>query len=113
VPRARSDPVRGTALSCGLTGSRNFATSARSWSAIWPSSIAIANVGGSFYAVDDTCTHQGCSLATGYLDGTTVTCLCHSSEFDVTTGAVLSGPAEDPLASYPVRIEGDDLQVEI
>ncbi len=49
----------------------------------------------------------------GYLDGTTVTCLCHSSEFDVTTGAVLSGPAEEPARSYQVQVDGDDLQVEI
>ena len=75
--------------------------------------IAIANVEGRFYALDDTCTHAGCSLAMGYLEGTTVTCLCHSSEFDVTTGAVLSGPAEQPARSYQVQVDGDDLQIKI
>jgi 3-phenylpropionate/trans-cinnamate dioxygenase ferredoxin component len=75
------------------------------------SRVAIANVGGHFYAFGDTCTHQGCSLATGDLDGTTVTCSCHGSEFDVTTGAVLEGPAEDPVAVWPVELQGDDLVV--
>jgi nitrite reductase/ring-hydroxylating ferredoxin subunit len=51
--------------------------------------IAIAKVDDAFYAFGDTCTHQGCSLAQGELDGTTVTCPCHGSEFDVTTGEVV------------------------
>lgn len=54
--------------------------------------IAIAKVDDAFYAFGDICTHQGCSLAEGELDGTTVTCPCHGSEFDVTTGEVLRGP---------------------
>lgn len=74
--------------------------------------IAIANAGGVLYAFDDTCTHRGCSLAVGDLEGTTVTCICHGSQFDVATGAVLRGPAEQPLAAHRVRVVGDDLQVE-
>ena len=73
--------------------------------------VSVANVGGQFYAFDDTCTHQGCSLADGELEGTTVTCPCHGSEFDVRTGAVLEGPAEDPVASWAVEIDGDELSV--
>jgi 3-phenylpropionate/trans-cinnamate dioxygenase ferredoxin subunit len=75
--------------------------------------IAIAKVGDAFYAFGDICTHQGCSLAEGQLDGTTVTCPCHGSEFDVTTGEVLRGPAHEPVQSYPVRIEDGLLQVEV
>ena len=75
--------------------------------------IAIASVGDAFYAFADTCTHQGCSLADGALDGTTVTCPCHGSEFDVTTGDVVRGPARVPVSSYPVRLEGNALRVEI
>jgi nitrite reductase/ring-hydroxylating ferredoxin subunit len=74
--------------------------------------IAIAGVGGAFYAFGDTCTHQGCSLAEGELEGTIVTCPCHGSQFDVTTGEV-RGPAREPVRSYPVRLEGGGLRVEV
>ena len=74
--------------------------------------VAVANVGGTFYAFDDTCTHRQCSLAEGTLDGTTVTCPCHGSEFDVRTGAVLAPPAVQPVKSYRVRVEGDTLKIE-
>jgi len=74
--------------------------------------IAVANVSSVLYAFDDTCTHRGCSLADGDLEGTTVTCVCHGSQFDVTTGSVVRGPAERPLGVYGVRVVGDDLQVE-
>ena len=75
--------------------------------------IAIANVAGTFYAFGDTCTHQGCSLAEGDLEATIVTCPCHGSQFDVTTGEVVRGPAGEPVESYPVRLEGDALRVEV
>ena len=74
--------------------------------------IAVANVGGSFHAFDDTCTHMQCSLAGGDLEETTVICPCHGSEFDVTSGAVLQGPARKPLATYETHVEGGKLEVE-
>jgi nitrite reductase/ring-hydroxylating ferredoxin subunit len=75
--------------------------------------VAIANVDGSFFAFNDECTHAGCSLAEGDLDGTTVTCACHGSEFDVTSGDVLGGPAMEPVDSYEVTVEGDDIRVDL
>jgi 3-phenylpropionate/trans-cinnamate dioxygenase ferredoxin component len=76
--------------------------------------IAVANVGGTFYAFDDACTHEQCSLAEeGELAGTTLTCMCHGSEFDVRTGAVLAPPATLPVKAYRTRVEGDALQVEV
>jgi 3-phenylpropionate/trans-cinnamate dioxygenase ferredoxin component len=75
--------------------------------------LAIATVDDAFYAFGDTCTHLGCSLADGDLEGTTVTCPCHGSQFDVTTGDVVRGPAREPVRSYPVRLEGDALRVEV
>lgn len=75
--------------------------------------VAVANVAGTFHAFGDTCTHQQCSLADGDLEGTTVTCVCHGSQFDVTTGAVLNPPAEEPVPTYEVRLEGDELQIEV
>lgn len=74
--------------------------------------VNVASVGGQLHAFDDTCTHKGCSLAKGKLDGTTVTCPCHGSQFDVTSGAVLRGPAQRPVRSRLVQVEGDDLLVE-
>ncbi len=73
--------------------------------------IAVANVGGTFYAFDDTCTHMGCSLAEGDLEGTTATCRCHGSEFDVTSGAVLRGPAQEPVEIYETRVEDGSLKI--
>ena len=75
--------------------------------------IAIAKVDDALYAFGDTCTHQGCSLAGGELDGATVTCPCHGSQFDVTTGQVVRGPAQEPVRSYPVRLEAGALEVEV
>jgi|SRR4030081_1141690 nitrite reductase/ring-hydroxylating ferredoxin subunit len=74
--------------------------------------VNIASVGGQLHAIDDTCTHRACSLAKGKLDGTTVTCPCHGSQFDVTNGEVLRGPAQQPVRSRLVEIEGDSLLVE-
>ncbi len=75
--------------------------------------VAIANVGGSLYGFGDVCTHMGCSLAEGELEETTVTCPCHGSQFDVTTGAVRRPPAIEPVSAYSVRIEGDAIQVQV
>jgi nitrite reductase/ring-hydroxylating ferredoxin subunit len=73
--------------------------------------VAVANVAGELHAFGDVCTHRQCSLAEGDLDGTTVTCACHGSEFDVTTGDVLGGPAVEPVQTFQVTVEGDDLKI--
>jgi nitrite reductase/ring-hydroxylating ferredoxin subunit len=74
--------------------------------------VSVASVDGQLHAFDDTCTHRACSLAKGKLDGTTVTCPCHGSQFDVTTGEVLRGPADRGVRSRLVQTEGEDLLVE-
>ena len=76
--------------------------------------IAVANVDGTYYAFDDECTHEQCSLAKeGDLVGTTLTCTCHGSEFDVRTGKVLAPPATLPVKVYPVRVTDDALEIEV
>jgi 3-phenylpropionate/trans-cinnamate dioxygenase ferredoxin component len=76
--------------------------------------IAVANVSGTYYAFDDACTHEQCSLTDeGELTGTTVTCTCHGSEFDVQTGKVLAPPATVPVKVYRTRVDGDVLQIEV
>ncbi len=76
--------------------------------------IAVANADGIYYAFDDACTHEQCSLTEmGELVGTTVTCTCHGSEFDVRTGKVLAPPATVPVKVYATRVEGDALHIEV
>lgn len=75
--------------------------------------IAVASVGGALYALDDTCTHRGCSLSEGELEGTSVVCPCHGGTFDLATGAVLDGPPPAPVGTYPIRVAGDGIMVEI
>ena len=75
--------------------------------------ITLANVAGTLFAIDDTCTHRGCSLGDGKLDGSTVQCACHGSRFDVTSGAVVRGPAEDPVRSYLVHVAEGEVQVDL
>ncbi|HKR59159.1 MAG TPA: Rieske (2Fe-2S) protein [Pyrinomonadaceae bacterium] len=74
--------------------------------------VNVASIGGQLHAFDDTCTHRACSLAKGTLDGPTVTCPCHGSQFDVTSGAVVRGPARMPVRSRLLTVEGEDLLVE-
>lgn len=73
--------------------------------------VAVANVGGTFHAFADACPHRQCSLAEGELDGAVVTCPCHGSQFDVTSGERLRGPAVRGIRSYPVRVEDGVLAV--
>ncbi len=71
--------------------------------------IALFNCAGTFYAVDDTCTHAEASLSEGFLEGTTVECPLHGARFDLRTGAAVWSPAFLPVATYAVRVEGDDV----
>jgi nitrite reductase/ring-hydroxylating ferredoxin subunit len=70
------------------------------------------NVDGKFCATQATCTHRGAPLSPAKLEGSTVTCPLHGSQFNVCTGAVLRGPAMDPLATYSVVVEGDVGRIE-
>jgi 3-phenylpropionate/trans-cinnamate dioxygenase ferredoxin component len=65
--------------------------------------VAVANVEGTLYAFDDSCPHRQCSLAEGGLEVTVVTCPCHGSQFDVTTGERLRGPAVRGVRTYVVQ----------
>jgi nitrite reductase/ring-hydroxylating ferredoxin subunit len=75
--------------------------------------IALFNVAGSFYAIDNNCTHVGGPLCEGEINGVEVTCPWHGAAFDVTTGQVLGPPAGDPVSRYNVRIEGPDVEIEV
>jgi 3-phenylpropionate/trans-cinnamate dioxygenase ferredoxin subunit len=76
--------------------------------------IAIARLqDGTLTAFDLWCTHEECPLADGELEGDRVVCYCHSSEFDVHTGAVLRGPATEPITVYAVRAVDGSLEIEL
>lgn len=75
--------------------------------------IACFNVGGKVFAIDDVCPHDGAPLSEGSLNGTTVICPWHEAEFDVTCGKVLCAPAVENVATYPVFVTGDLIEVEI
>ena len=74
--------------------------------------IALFNVGGQLYAMDDTCCHRGAPLWEGELAGTVVTCPWHGAQFDVTSGKHLTPPAPRDNASYKVQVVGDEIQVD-
>ena len=75
--------------------------------------IAVCNVDGTFYAIDDVCTHDGGSLDQGELLGDEIECPRHGALFDVKTGKALTLPAVAPVRSYPVQVNGDEIMVEV
>jgi nitrite reductase/ring-hydroxylating ferredoxin subunit len=81
-------------------------------SALLVGDVAVFDIGGSFCATQNKCTHRQGPLSKGKLDGSTVTCPNHGAQFNVCTGAVLRGPANDPLTTYRVIVEGDVGRVE-
>ena len=74
--------------------------------------VLLCNVDGTMYAVEDVCTHDGGPLDQGEIQGSRIMCPRHGAMFDVTTGAVLTPPAVDPLPTYHVRVQGDDVIVD-
>lgn len=74
--------------------------------------IALANVGGTFYAISNTCLHRGGPLGEGSLEGNVVTCPWHGWQFDVTTGKAVMNPNAG-VACYPVEVRGDEIFVDV
>ncbi|MBX9771628.1 MAG: non-heme iron oxygenase ferredoxin subunit [Candidatus Obscuribacterales bacterium] len=73
--------------------------------------IALFNIGGSFYAIDETCPHKGGPLSEGAISGDDVTCPWHGAVFNVTTGAHVKGPGTN-VNKYAVQVVGDDVEVD-
>ena len=73
--------------------------------------VAVFNIDGEYYAIEDVCTHDGGDLASGCLEGDVVVCPRHGARFSVRTGEALSAPAYEPTASFPVRVEQGRIQV--
>ena len=66
--------------------------------------VAVFNVSGEFYAIDDVCTHDGGELAGGAVEGNVVICPRHGARFCLRTGTALTPPAYEPVRTYPTRI---------
>ncbi len=75
--------------------------------------IALFNIGGTYHAIEDTCTHSGGPLSEGEVEGTTVTCPWHGAKFDITSGKVLSAPAPAGVKSYKVHLQDNEIKLEI
>jgi nitrite reductase (NADH) small subunit len=73
--------------------------------------IAVANVGGKYYAISGTCLHRGGPLGQGSLDGSVLMCPWHGWQFDVTTGKVSGNPTVG-VDCYPIEVRGDELFVD-
>jgi nitrite reductase/ring-hydroxylating ferredoxin subunit len=73
--------------------------------------VLLVNIEGVIHACDDVCTHSYASLSEGDLDGEEVVCPLHGAIFNVTTGEVVTPPAEESLRMFEVRIEGQDILV--
>ena len=75
--------------------------------------IALFNIDGEYFAIDNMCTHEEASLAEGEISGREVTCPLHGAKFDITTGEVLGPPAYDDVACYAVRVTGSDIEIDV
>lgn len=73
--------------------------------------IAVFNVGGQYYAIEDVCTHDDGPIGEGELYGYEIECPRHGARFDIRTGAVTRMPAVVPVKWFPTRVEGDEIQV--
>jgi 3-phenylpropionate/trans-cinnamate dioxygenase ferredoxin subunit len=75
--------------------------------------IVLLNIGGIFFAIGDTCTHDNGPLGDGEVIGTTIACPRHGARFDLLTGKVLSPPAAEDVPSYPVKVEEQRIFISI
>jgi len=68
--------------------------------------IAVFNLNGRYYAIEDQCSHEAETLSDGEVAGEEIICPRHGAHFSISTGAALSPPAYEPVATFPVRVEG-------
>lgn len=73
--------------------------------------VAVFNVGGEFYAIEDVCTHDGGGLTGGAIEGDKVVCPRHGAKFCLRTGAALTPPAYEPVATYLTRVRDGIVEV--
>jgi nitrite reductase/ring-hydroxylating ferredoxin subunit len=74
--------------------------------------VAVARVNGAWHAVEAWCTHAECPLTDGWVEAHAIRCPCHGSLFDLASGAVLEGPAEEPVRTLPARVAGSRVEID-
>ena len=75
--------------------------------------VVLFHAGGSFYAIDDVCTHDGGPLGDGLLEGFAIACPRHGAKFDIRDGRALTMPAIKPTAVHEVKVQGEDVLVRL
>jgi len=75
--------------------------------------ILLANLNGNYYALSDKCMHRGCQLSKGKLEGEKVICPCHGSTYDLKTGNFLKGPTKKAQPKYELKIENNDIMINL
>ena len=75
--------------------------------------VAVVRAGDDWYAVDDECSHAAIPLSEGDVEGCEIECWLHGSRFDLRTGKPSGPPATEPVRIYPVRVQGDDVLVDL
>jgi 3-phenylpropionate/trans-cinnamate dioxygenase ferredoxin subunit len=73
--------------------------------------IAVINLDGQFYAIEDVCTHDGTVLTGGPIEGEEIVCPRHGARFSIKTGEVLAPPAWEPISTFPVKVEDGKVYV--
>ncbi|MFY9329168.1 MAG: non-heme iron oxygenase ferredoxin subunit [Georgfuchsia sp.] len=73
--------------------------------------VAVFNIDGNYYAIEDLCTHEAETLSDGDTDGLEIVCPRHGARFSLATGEALSPPAYEAVATFPVRIEAGVVQI--
>ncbi len=75
--------------------------------------IGLYKLDGAFYALHDICTHEYACLTDGWVEGEAIECPLHQARFDIRSGKVLELPATEDVRTYPVKLEGDDIYVQV
>lgn len=75
--------------------------------------IALFNLGGTFFAIDDACTHMGGPLSEGFIQGDEVVCPWHGAHFTIASGEVTVPPAGEDVTRYNVRVTGEEIEIEV
>ncbi len=75
--------------------------------------VVLFHVGGTFTCLEDVCTHDGGTLGDGELEGNSIACPRHGAKFDITDGKVLSMPATEGTTAHVVKVDGDDVFVQL
>lgn len=113
APRYKHEPLLVILMSEWLNVARVSELPDREWRTVERGNtyVAVFNLGGEYFAIEDVCTHDGGDLASGWMEGDEIVCPRHGAHFCVKTGEVRSPPAYEDVAVVPVRVQDGMIQV--